>query len=204
MYVNNSRHSPETFPSPVKAVIWIEYLDSPLILRCNTVRSQLHSCCYLVFILVASAPEICYSLKPSKNGRGLLTPYPHLTTHRPIISFHQFPQTTFTHFQGTQCQHIALNLTMAHEHNIAQHHIETPNKHCQMELLTRGMSEGSVVEDAVERNSWGKSRCEQMCHFPITGGLHRTSGDAPLETPTLQNPVPVWCHVHKSNSSSSK
>jgi len=66
------------------------------------------------------------------------------------------------------------------------------------------MREGSVVEDAVERNSWGKSRREQMCRFPITGGLHRTSGDAPLETPTLQNPVPVWCHIHKSNSSSSK
>jgi hypothetical protein len=66
------------------------------------------------------------------------------------------------------------------------------------------MREGSVVEDAVERNSWGKSRREQMCCFPHTGGLHRTSGDAPLETPTLQNPVPVWCHVHTSNSSSSK
>jgi hypothetical protein len=66
------------------------------------------------------------------------------------------------------------------------------------------MREGSVVEDAIERNSWGKSRCEQMCRFPITGGLHRTSGDAPVETPTLQNPVPVWCHVHKSNTSSSK
>ena len=93
---------------------------------------------------------------------------------------------------------------MAHEHNIAQHHVETPNNYWQLELLTRGMREGSVVEDAVERNSWGKSRCEQMCRFPNTGGLHRTSGDAPLETPTLQNPVPVWCHVHKSNSSSSK
>jgi hypothetical protein len=68
-----------------------------------------------------------------------------------------------------------------------------------------GMRGGSVAEDAVERNSWGKSRCEQMCRFPNTGGLHRTSGDAPLETPTLQNPaVPVWCHVHKSNSSPSK
>jgi hypothetical protein len=74
----------------------------------------------------------------------------------------------------------------------------------QAELITRGMREGSVVEDAVERNSWGKSRCEQMCCFPITGGIHRTSGDAPLETPTLQNPVLVWCHVHKSNTSSSK
>jgi hypothetical protein len=66
------------------------------------------------------------------------------------------------------------------------------------------MREGGVVEGAVERNSGGKSRCEQMCCFPNTGGLHRTSGDAPLETPTLQIPVPVWCSVHKSKSSSSK
>ena len=29
-------------------------------------------------------------------------------------------------------------------------------------------------------------------------------GGASLETPTLQNPVPVWCHVHNSNSSLSK
>ena len=27
-----------------------------------------------------------------------------------------------------------------------------------------------------------------MCRFPNTGGLHRTSGDAPLETPTLRDP----------------
>jgi len=151
---------------------------------------------------------------------------------------------------------------MAQEYNIAQNNAETPDNYCQPELITRGgmregsvvedavernswgksrceqmcrspnmgglhrtsgdapletptlrdpelitrggMREGSVVEDAVERNSWGKSRCEQMCRFPNTGGLHRTSGDAPLETPTLQDPVPVWCHVHKSNSSSSK
>ena len=73
---------------------------------------------------------------------------------------------------------------MAQEYNIAQHHVETPNNYCQPELITRdGMREGSVVEDAVERNSWGKSRCEQMCRFPNTGGLHHTSGDAPLETP---------------------
>ena len=95
---------------------------------------------------------------------------------------------------------------MAQEYNIAQNNAETLNNYCQPELITRGgMCEGSVVEDAVERNSWEKSRCEQMCHFPNTGGLHRTSGDAPLETATtLQNPAPVWCHIHKSNSPSSK
>jgi hypothetical protein len=42
-----------------------------------------------------------------------------------------------------------------------------------------------AIEDPVERNSWGKSRCEWMCCFPITGGLHCTSGDAPLETHNL-------------------
>jgi hypothetical protein len=42
-----------------------------------------------------------------------------------------------------------------------------------------------VIEDAIERNSWGKSGCEWMCHFPNTGGLHRTSGDAPPETHNL-------------------
>ncbi len=90
----------------------------------------------------------------------------------------------------------AINLTMAHknhEHKSA-HHVETntptlTNNCWQPELLTRGMREGSVVEDAIERNSWGKSRCEWMCCFPNTGGLHHTSGDAPLETPTLQNPA---------------
>jgi hypothetical protein len=41
---------------------------------------------------------------------------------------------------------------------------------------------GRVVEDSVERNSWGESRSDQMYRFPNTGGLHRTSGDAPFET----------------------
>ncbi len=44
---------------------------------------------------------------------------------------------------------------MAHEHNIAQHHVETPNNYWQLELLICGMHDGSVVEDAVEPNSWG-------------------------------------------------
>jgi hypothetical protein len=44
---------------------------------------------------------------------------------------------------------------------------------------------GRVVEDAVERNSWGKSRSEGMCCFPNTGGLHCTSGDAPLDTQNI-------------------
>ena len=50
---------------------------------------------------------------------------------------------------------------MAQEYNIAQHHVETPNNYCQPEFLTNGMREGSVEEDAAERNSWGKSRCER-------------------------------------------
>ncbi len=34
---------------------------------------------------------------------------------------------------------------------------------------------GRVVEDPVERNSWGKSRSDWMCCFPNTRGLHCTS-----------------------------
>ncbi len=41
---------------------------------------------------------------------------------------------------------------------------------------------GRVVEVAVERNSWGKSGSDMMCCFPKTGGLHRTSGNAPFDT----------------------
>ncbi len=84
---------------------------------------------------------------------------------------------------------IAINLTMDQDYNIKQQYVETPNNYCQRELITRGgMLEGSVVEDAVERSSWGKSRCEEMCRFPNTGRLHHTSGGAPLETPTLRDP----------------
>jgi hypothetical protein len=53
---------------------------------------------------------------------------------------------------------------------------------------------GNVVEQATR----GKSGCESKCRFPITGGLHCTSGDAPLET------HPPWSHMHNSNSPSSK
>ncbi len=41
---------------------------------------------------------------------------------------------------------------------------------------------GLVVEGAIERNSWGKSRSDQMCRFPNIRGLHCTSGDASFET----------------------
>ena len=78
---------------------------------------------------------------------------------------------------------------MAQDYNIKQQYVETLNNYCQPELITRGgMHEESVVEDAVERSSWGKSRCEEMCRFPNMGGLHHTSGGAPLETPTLRDP----------------
>jgi hypothetical protein len=44
-----------------------------------------------------------------------------------------------------------------------------------------------VVGTAVERNSWGKSRGGLMCRFPNTGGLHHTSGNAPLDTRIMSN-----------------
>ncbi len=53
---------------------------------------------------------------------------------------------------------------------------------------------GRVVEDAVERNSWGKSRSDWMCCFPNTGGLHHTSGDAPFGTQNF---------THNNNTESS-
>ncbi len=43
----------------------------------------------------------------------------------------------------------------------------------------------SVVEHAVECNSWGKSGDELLCRFLNNEGLHRISGDAPLETRIL-------------------
>jgi hypothetical protein len=50
-----------------------------------------------------------------------------------------------------------------------------------------------------------------MCRFPNTGGLQRTSGDAPLETGVFagrsieedaigHNMHPPWCHMSKSKS----
>ena len=45
---------------------------------------------------------------------------------------------------------------------------------------------GNAVEqnrgDAVERATRGESGRDSKCRFPNTGGLHGTSGDAPLET----------------------
>ena len=61
---------------------------------------------------------------------------------------------------------------------------------------------GNAVEqnhgNAVEQATRGKSGCESKCCFPNTRGLHRTSGDAPLET------HPPFIYVHNSNSPLSK
>ncbi len=89
------------------------------------------------------------------------------------------------------------------------HNSRQPKTNCSMRAESR------VIEDAVERNYWGKSGCEWMCHFPNTGGLHCTSGDAPLETGVFagrrfeedavgHNTHPPWCHVSKSKSSLSR
>jgi hypothetical protein len=85
------------------------------------------------------------------------------------------------------------------------HNSRQPKTNCLMHAGKR------VIEDAVERNSWGKSGCELMCHFPNTGGLHPTSGNAPLETGVIagrsieddavgHNTHPPWCHMSKSKS----
>ncbi len=100
-------------------------------------------------------------------------------------------------------RHVDFN-TLTPTHNSRQ-----PKTNCSMHAGRR------VIEDAIERNSWGKSGCEWMCHFPNTGGLHCTSGDAPLETGVFagrsieedavgQNTHLPWCHVSKSNSSLSR
>ncbi len=89
------------------------------------------------------------------------------------------------------------------------HNSREPKTNCSMR------AERHVIEDTIERNSWGKSGCEWMCCFPNTGGLHRTSGDAPLETGVFAgrsieedavgyNMHPPWCHVSKTNSLSSR
>jgi hypothetical protein len=44
---------------------------------------------------------------------------------------------------------------------------------------------GYVLEVAVERNSWGKSRSDRMCCFPKMGRLHCTSGNAPFDTQNI-------------------
>jgi hypothetical protein len=72
----------------------------------------------------------------------------------------------------------------------------------QDELLgTKSGLIGTVLGHAVARSSWGKSGCEQKCHFQINGGLHCSSGEAPLDTESLQ--ILIWCHVKKSKSPSS-
>ncbi len=57
----------------------------------------------------------------------------------------------------------------------------------QQEVMKAVRDLGRVVEVAVERNSWGKSRSDMMCCFPKTGGLHRTSGNAPFDTQNISS-----------------
>jgi hypothetical protein len=85
------------------------------------------------------------------------------------------------------------------------HNSRQPKTNCLMRAGRR------LIEDAIEHNSWGKSKCEWMCYFLNNRGLHHTSGDAPLETGVFagrsieedavgRNMHPPWCHVSKSNS----
>jgi hypothetical protein len=89
------------------------------------------------------------------------------------------------------------------------HNSRQPKTNCSMHAGRR------VIENAIERNSGGKSGCEWMCRFPNTGGLHCTSGDAPLEPGVFagrsieedavgHNTHLPWCQVSKSKSSTSR
>jgi hypothetical protein len=87
------------------------------------------------------------------------------------------------------------------EHN-SSHHVELntpmPIHNSWQPRINFLMRAGRrVIEDAIERNSWGKSGCEWICCFPNTGGLHRTSGDAPLETRNLIHHNP-WQPITKN------
>jgi hypothetical protein len=63
-----------------------------------------------------------------------------------------------------------------------------------------GMANSSERGQAVEPSSRvNPSRCVRKCRFPLLGGLHRSSLDSPAATP----PIPDWCFVNKSNSTSS-
>ena len=73
---------------------------------------------------------------------------------------------------------------------------------CKPTTLCRICMNNVVCGCAVEQVSWGKSGWECKCFFPNTGGLYRTSRDAPFET--HYSPHPPLCHVHKSNSPSSR
>jgi hypothetical protein len=106
-------------------------------------------------------------------------------------------------------------------HNLIHHNPWQPITICRM------CAERSVTEDAVEGNSWGKSKCEWICCVPNTERFYHSSVDAPLETHnTIHNTIrqeprsnwgvfaesgieedtigsnthPPWCYVFKSNS----
>ncbi len=69
----------------------------------------------------------------------------------------------------------------------------------QMKLLdTINRFVGADLGHAVARSSWEKSECEQKCHFPINGRLHRSSKDAPSDAESLQ--IPISCHAIKFDS----
>ncbi len=64
-------------------------------------------------------------------------------------------------------------------HNLIHHNPWQPIANCRM------CAKRSVIEDAVENNSWGKSECEWICCIPNTKRLYSTSIDASLETHNL-------------------
>jgi len=83
LYVNNSsRHSPETFPSPVKTVVW----NGLLRLNTNIGYCQIIATYLLLLSLHFSGIGAKNLLFLEAIKKWVVTTYPHLTTHNPRIS----------------------------------------------------------------------------------------------------------------------
>ncbi len=77
-------------------------------------------------------------------------------------------------------------------HNLIHHNPWQPITNCRM------CAERSVIEDSVEGNSWGESKCEYICGIPSTKRLYRASVDAPLESHNnTHNTKPSYCNLRK-------
>jgi len=79
----------------------------------------------------------------------------------------------------------------------------TTCRECGNDAVFFGNAVAQNRGNAVARATGGKSGCDGQCRFLTIGGLHRTSGEAPLVETQHYHTNPSWCHVNKAKSSSS-